>query len=152
MSGSSSKKPSVGSDISYHCPRCDLKLSHTVLAMIGSEPARIRCNTCKSERNYSRSRATGSGGVRRVGRKKVEAVSGAGARALHHSSDLYNEKIQASLMKTPKAFNINESFEEGDVIDHKKFGRGVVLKVIPPDRMEVIFKDETRALACKVAR
>jgi CxxC motif-containing protein len=147
---SSAKKVQVGGDIPYHCPKCDLKLSHTVLAMVGSEPARVKCNTCKSERNYSRARATGSGGVRTQGRKKVEVVSGSGPKPKHHSVDLYNEKLQASVMKTPKAFNINESFEEGDVIEHKKFGKGVVLKVIPPDRMEVIFRDETRALACKI--
>jgi hypothetical protein len=54
-------------------------------------------------------------------------------------------------MRTPKAYRIDVEVEEGDVLDHKIFGRGVVLKTVPPDRMEIIFKEEVKVLACRVA-
>ena len=134
----------VGGDIKYFCSRCNLELGHRILAMVGADPARVRCNTCFSERNY------------RVQKRKAptsaeKARERPSARKLK-DHDFYRQKIQASLMNTPKAYRIDLEIAEGDVIDHKVFGRGVVLKTIPPDRMEIIFQDEVKVLACKVAK
>lgn len=52
-------------------------------------------------------------------------------------------------MKSPKTYRADQPFDESDVIDHVKFGRGVVLKLVHPDRMDVIFQDETRTLIRK---
>lgn len=140
----SSTRLKVGADILYDCPRCGLKLGHRILAMVGSEPARVRCNTCQSERNYRRK----SEGTRRVTESAAER--GKGTRKSHHSQEIYQTKLKESLMRTPYPYTIQISPTAGDVIDHKNFGRGVVLKVIPPDRAEIIFSDSTRVLACKV--
>src|SRR3954462_8059466 len=42
----------VGGDIDSWCTRCKMTLGHTILAMVGSKPARVRCNTCQGEHNY----------------------------------------------------------------------------------------------------
>ncbi len=133
----------VGSDIKYFCSRCNLELGHRILAMVGAEPARVRCNTCMSERNYRVSKRTAPS------RTEKENVRPS-ARKMRDSA-FYQQKLQASLMRSPKNYRIDVEVAEGDVVDHKVFGRGVVLKTIPPDRMEVIFQDEVKVLACKVA-
>jgi hypothetical protein len=46
-----------------------------------------------------------------------------------------------------KAYSVGASFKEGDLIRHKKFGDGVVLRVIDAAKVEVLFRDETRTLA-----
>ncbi len=132
----------VGNDIKYFCTRCNLELGHRILAMVGSEPARLRCNTCQSERNYRASKRQPLSSSQ----KEKERPS---ARKLK-SPDFYEQKLQASLMKTPKTYRIDLEVEEGDVVDHKIFGRGIVIKAIPPDRMEILFKEEVKVLACRV--
>lgn len=134
------KPVQVGSEIKYRCPKCDLDLWHTVLAMMGREPARIRCNTCKSERNYRAPRTM-----------KTASAQANSVRRNVPAPELYQQKLQAALMKTPIAYRMDIKVEVGDVVDHKSFGRGIVLKTIPPDRMEIIFQDETKVLACKLA-
>src|SRR5437588_9021934 len=42
----------VGGDVDAFCTRCKMELGHTILAMVGSRPARVRCNTCQGEHNY----------------------------------------------------------------------------------------------------
>ena len=42
----------VGADIDAWCTRCKMNLGHTILAMVGSKPVRVRCNTCQGEHNY----------------------------------------------------------------------------------------------------
>ena len=45
---------------------------------------------------------------------------------------------------------MNASFAEGDVVDHPKFGLGVVREVLPPDKIQVLFRDGSRLLRCAV--
>src|SRR5262249_12585640 len=42
----------VGGDIDAWCTRCKMNLGHTILAMGGPRPARVRCTTCQGEHNY----------------------------------------------------------------------------------------------------
>src|SRR2546430_15525379 len=42
----------VGGDIDAWCTRCKMNLGHTILAMVGTRPARVRCNTCQGEHNF----------------------------------------------------------------------------------------------------
>ncbi|MDB5036631.1 MAG: hypothetical protein JWQ35_159 [Bacteriovoracaceae bacterium] len=131
-------KLAVGSDIKYLCSKCNLELSHTIIAMIGSEPARIRCNTCRTERNYRRKKVTDL--ILRPGAPRPKIMR----------PDMFQAKLQENLMKTPKTYRIDQSFEVNDVIQHPSFGKGVVIKAMFPDRVEVLFQDQSRVLMCKL--
>lgn len=139
----SQAKLKVGSDIVYYCNRCALDLGHTILAMVGGEPARVRCNTCRSERNYrqkarlSKVLDSSDSPSRGVSRPKVSAP------------EEYRVMLHANADKTPVTYRIDIAFQEKDVLDHPKFGRGVVMKLIHPDRMDVLFQDEARTLMRK---
>ncbi len=131
------QKLQVGSDIVYHCTKCDLDLGHTIVAMVGAEPVRVRCNTCRTERNYR-------------AKKTVEAIlRPSSVRPKIVRPDLYQQKLQDNLMKTPKNYRIDATFEMNDVVIHSKFGKGVVIRLQPPDRVEILFQDESRVLMCK---
>jgi len=133
------KNLKAGSEIVHYCNSCKWDLGHTVIAMIGSTPARVRCNTCKAERNYKSPSQTKT---REILRERPKKVTGS-------HSDFYREKLQSSSGRESKNYRIDIPFEVGDKVNHKKFGLGVVLKVIPPDRVEIIFQDELKVLACK---
>src|SRR5690606_5321626 len=107
---------------------------------MGNAPARVRCNTCNSERNYR---------LKTVLVKDKETRPRIRATKVS-SPDVYEKKLRDSNMKTPRPYRATEAFEEGDVIDHTKFGRGVVMKVVPPDRIDVLFRDESKTLLCKL--
>jgi len=46
-----------------------------------------------------------------------------------------------------KPYSFNATFKDGELVRHKKFGDGVVLRVIDSGKVEVLFRDETRTLA-----
>jgi transcription elongation factor GreA-like protein len=50
-----------------------------------------------------------------------------------------------------KSYSVGETFEEGDFVRHKKFGDGVVARVIDAHKVEVLFRDEARTLAQAMA-
>jgi hypothetical protein len=46
-----------------------------------------------------------------------------------------------------KNYRVDQVFAEGDLIRHKKFGDGVVTRILDAKKVEILFKDEPRTLA-----
>ena len=132
-------KASAGKEIKHYCNRCGLDLWHTVIAVVNGMPARVKCNTCKGERNYKN--------PAQASKPRSEPVSRPRVSGSH--PDLYQQKLKENLMKNVLPYRADQSFSESDVIDHPTFGRGIVLKLIFPDRMDVLFQDETKTLVRK---
>ncbi len=55
------------------------------------------------------------------------------------------EAVNSSSVKS-KAYSIKAKFDQGDIIDHPKFGPGVVDKLIDADKIEVIFRHDIKTL------
>ncbi len=51
-----SAQPAVGRDVEAWCQPCGLALTHTILAMVGLEIAKVKCNTCAAEHKYKSAR------------------------------------------------------------------------------------------------
>lgn len=49
------------------------------------------------------------------------------------------------------AYQISDSYREGDLVAHSQFGFGVVSKVISPRKMEVVFESSRKLMAMNVA-
>ena len=57
---------------------------------------------------------------------------------------------KATLGKTASEFNsyrVDQTFAEGDLVRHKKFGDGVVTRILDAKKVEILFRDEPRTLA-----
>lgn len=138
--------PAVGRDIDTRCTKCKAVLAHTIIAMVDDQPARVRCNTCGSEHKYRltkaaatkaapKARKTGVGSRRALPRKdeetlareKFERLAGDRDRA---TATPYSPKILA---------------EKDMLIDHKKFGYGVITTVLGT-KATVVFEDASRTL------
>jgi len=152
----------AGGEIDSWCTKCKLVLNHRIIAMVGSVPARVECSTCSSHHNY-RARAPG---------EKAPAASARGSRASASTSALSSSgprssrspaaKVQQAALDREKAwekaiagkavrdfrpYRVSERFSEGELIQHSKFGEGVVTRLIEGNKLEILFKDDTRVLA-----
>ena len=45
-----------------------------------------------------------------------------------------------------------EPFKKDDKVKHVQFGEGIVQKIVPPNKMEVLFKYDIKLLICKGER
>ncbi len=107
----------VGGDIDSFCTRCKMVLGHTILAMVGKRPVRVRCNTCGGEHNYR-----GSSAPARKG-----------------------SWVPASERASRPAVTSWERFEAEDVLEHPVFGIGLVQEV-RGDKISVAFKADVKTL------
>ena len=132
-------KIAVGSDIEAYCTKCKMVLGHTVAAMDGAKPRRVKCNTCGGDHNY---RATKP--VARTAAKKAPKAKSTTRR----TRQSWEEVMQEASAKPHKTYSMSGSFGEGDWIEHTTFGLGCVQSFTPPNKITVRFADSTRMLIC----
>lgn len=153
--------PGPGDRIEARCTRCNDITGHVIVALVGGEIVKVECRACGSVHKYyppaTPKEAKGKTAVCRVkaGETRKEAVnsfkptstpSTAAAspaavsrpppkrkRPLRTWSQNWQRTMNMTAASAPP-YAMNESFAVGDVIDHPKFGSGVVRKSFLPIR------------------
>lgn len=128
---------SAGKEVLSYCGKCKLPLGHTIVSMKdASTLGKVQCNTCQAIHMY-KDPATKAKKVKTTGtkRKTKKSVS---------VGELWMEMMGKASGKA-KAYTIREIFAIGDIIDHKKFGPGIV-QTSANEKIEVLFQHEIKLL------
>jgi hypothetical protein len=137
--------PGVGQDIEDICTRCG-DTWHVVMAKVGERVVKVVCKLCGSQHNY-RGENTGAaststsgswGGARR--RKTVKRATPVAPAAPDFDP-----------AKPPRAYSAQGNYAPGERIIHPSFGTGVVAASPGPGKMDVVFPNGARTLACAKA-
>ena len=135
----------AGDEVDSSCTKCKMVLAHTIVAMVGDQIARVKCNTCGGEHAYrpppSASEATAK--RRRAERKAAMADA---TTAIATAEDYENAIKGHDLAKAAK-YSIKSPLALNDVVDHSKFGIGVVIELREGRKAQVAFPDGGRVLA-----
>ncbi|UCD34167.1 MAG: hypothetical protein JSU90_07640 [Nitrospiraceae bacterium] len=128
----------TGGELDAWCTKCKMHLTHTIIAMVDSVPKRVKCNTCGGQHNYrpdpsERSRIKPKGPSRKRGARE----------ALHEE---YVSRLAASDPSLAKKYSLRGVFSKDEIVDHPRFGMGIVVSVPSTFRVEVLFKDGVRLL------
>jgi nitrogen fixation/metabolism regulation signal transduction histidine kinase len=109
--------------------------------MVGSAPKRVMCMTCDSEHNYRapKSNAPAKKTTRTVAQKKTGAK-----KAATSSQAEWRTKVESGAPFTN--YTISETFREGQLVRHKKFGDGYVVGAAIPGKITVAFIDGEKTL------
>ncbi len=131
-------KPAAGRDIDAWCSRCKTDLGHTIVAMIDTTVAQVRCNTCGGTHRYRSGEPT----VKKAAtgkRKPTKASIKAAAMAVERAKERFLKRLVT--MDTSEAINYSPRLnpERGDLIRHVKFGLGIVERVAN-DKANVSFE------------
>ena len=143
----------VGGEIDAVCTRCRIVTNHRIVAMVDGLVKRVICLTCDSQHNYRQppgEKRPIAAKVMRVAKemKKTSAPTG-GARVFAQWTQ--NREALNSSEIQPRPYSFKEIYKDGEAIEHSKFGLGFVQKIIPPNKMEVMFETEIKTLAMNSA-
>jgi hypothetical protein len=132
----------VGSDVEAYCTKCKMVLAHTVVALQGTKPRRVKCNTCGGDHNYRPTKPVAKTAAAKKAPAKGKSTT---PRKVRQSWD---EIMQDASGKPHKTYSMSGSFGEGDWIEHNTFGLGCVQTFTAPNKITVRFADSTRTLVC----
>ena len=130
----------IGTDVEAYCTKCKLVLAHVVMAMVGAKPRRVKCNTCGGEHNYRAEKPQG-----KTAAKTEKTAKKPSTRKTRQS---WEDTMNEAASKPHKKYAMSGSFNEGDWIEHAKFGLGCVQVFVPPNKITVRFSDSTKLLVC----
>lgn len=129
----------TGGEVDAVCTKCKMVLAHTVIAMVGSKPVRVQCNTCNGQHNYR-----GGGADAKVSTTSPAARATRAPRAvatrLSFDDLLAERKTGLARPYSPKV-----SFLLDEVVQHPTFGLGYV-SAVRPDKVEVTFRSGSKTL------
>jgi hypothetical protein len=143
----------VAGEVDSWCTRCRLILNHRIVSMKSGKAHQVECLTCRAQHLW-RPNAPGERPTAPAGGERARASSSGGAAARSprvsaatRHAQAWEHALNGRGVHEFKAYSVAGSFREGDLVRHKKFGDGVVTKVIDGHKVEVLFRDEARTLA-----
>ncbi len=131
----------VGSDIDAWCGKCKRILAHTVEVMVGDKPARVNCNTCKSQHTYKALPPDGSS----QGGRKREGGHEQRSQPAKPPTNRYQSLLKAKSSTVVKTYSLEDKYGQGDVLEHPTFGRGITTAV-KDGKIEVLFESGPKTL------
>jgi hypothetical protein len=113
----------VTGDVEAWCGPCaDLK-THTIIAMVGDEPAQVVCQRCGSRHKFRTAPARGKKDAAAPASKASSAPATPTDRRLAERNALVAELRAA---ETVKPFSPKDRYKVGEIIDHPEHGRGKI--------------------------
>lgn len=120
--------PAAGKETDAYCTKCKLILNHVIIAVNGRRIARVQCLTCDGTHAY---RASIPGSRARGGGRK-----GGSAKSPEQE---YEQLMEGRDFSQARSYKLADKFEEGEVVNHTKFGIGLVTRVLADLKLEVVF-------------
>lgn len=140
----------VGREIETFCPKCKTEMVHRITVVKDDKIRKVMCNACLTEHVYKElyeveDEDDDGKPKKKVGRPRKTAESPKGKRGPRKRdwSTLVAKVEEAQIVD----YDIKKDYSEAPAIRHKKFGIGVVMKVLADNKIEVLFQDETKILA-----
>jgi protein-arginine kinase activator protein McsA len=137
----SDKMYQVGEEIEALCKTCKDATVHVIEIIKGDQVTKVMCKSCLSSHRFRKPEEVL---IAKKQAKKKEAKKPMSPAT--KSQRKWSRLISKSENESPKTYQMNETYAQNDVIEHTKFGTGVVVTVIDPSKISVVFEEGEKTL------
>ncbi len=127
----------VSEDIVAYCTSCKLDLAHVIVALDGKKVKKVLCKTCDKEHVYKAPKKGKAPPKKRKTTAKAKKIT---ISPLEEWETAMEQAKDAPI----RVYAQDGSFKQGEKVDHSSFGKGLITKLIHPNKMEVIFEMGTK--------
>jgi hypothetical protein len=103
---------------------------------------------CSAEGPFQSPRAKTKAGLREVAAKRKRPAPRRTKKKKEDPTEIYRQLLKGRDLDEASPYKIKNPLDEGDLIDHPKFGIGVVVSVIEATKVNVAFEDRPRIMVC----
>lgn len=143
---------SAGDTVESQCTRCKALLNHTIIAMVGGQVVRVKCNTCGSEHNHrpvkeaKEAKPAAAKAARPVKEAKAPRARAPKAPVISDEA-IWEDMISPFDPDLAVPYNMEGKFRANTLMAHPTFGTGVVVSC-QSGKVEVVFKTGRKLLRC----
>jgi hypothetical protein len=122
-------KVDVGEEVEAYCPspRCSADRAHTVISMYEDEIRRVQCTSCGEVHAFRRPHGSPDAPAERT-------------------TPSWEDAMRGKDPTTSRPYSIRTTYAVGDLVHHPVFEIGVVLAVLPDNKIDVMFRDRASIL------
>ncbi|HNS72942.1 MAG TPA: hypothetical protein PKI81_06025 [bacterium] len=131
----SKKKMEIGIEVEALCNKCKAATVHVVVAIKSQDMVRVMCKACSSLHRF---KAPESKGVKKSA--KLQKVQKPKLTPEARESRKWNKLLLAADPEKAVIYSMSSGYAENDIIQHDKFGLGVVVKIIDLSKISVVFE------------
>ncbi len=139
-----SKNNEVCDRIDSYCTKCRLWLEHIIVVKTGAEIKKIKCMTCNGIHKY-RSQIPG---IKEKTLKDRGTSKTSSSRAIRKTDKDWEELMAKVVAENQRPYSMQEFYKTGEIINHKKFGLGMVTAIEGDYKMKVLFEKGHTLLVC----
>jgi len=136
-----SAKIDIGNDIRAFCSKCKAETVHVITKIAGGVVKKVFCKSCASTHIYKDAKAAAKSPAGNRSASGTGARRSFGARWSTLMGDIEDSEVID--------YQIDKDLSGVEAIRHKKFGIGVITKVLDGNKIEVLFRDEKKVLVHK---
>jgi hypothetical protein len=133
------RKPEIGAEVEALCIKCKGATIHVIEVIKTPELMKVMCKACLSSHRYRAANAENT--KKFIKAKKVKKPK---VNPQTREERKWNRMLDQADKEKAVSYSMNSAFTENDVIDHTKFGVGVVVKILDRGKVTVIFQDGLR--------
>jgi uncharacterized Zn finger protein (UPF0148 family) len=142
----------AGDEVDSWCTTCKIVLAHQVVAVVDGKVEKVICKTCGKQHKYRpnppKSRMKKSTTSASKKKTKTTKRKTKRKRKSKDPAERWEEALAEKDVSHAKVYSMGGSFDQDDIINHKKFGYGLVMEIRAEGKMEVLFKAGPKLLVC----
>lgn len=128
----------AGKEVLSYCGKCKLTLAHTIISMLSpTQVGKVVCKTCGGTHKFKNAPTEKKRTLSTKTRKKVDEVP------LNQQWEEFMAKIPSQ--DSIESYSIRKTFKQGQFMNHKQFGVGIVQEVLA-GKIEVLFRYDIKTL------
>jgi len=131
-----------------------MTLAHTIVAMVGAMPAQVKCNTCGGFHKFrpprgpdgkpTGKRAATSSRRSPASTKNVSPIASPEEAAVRWRALV--SPLVPSNAEEVDTYDVRATYTQGDLLNHKRYGIGMVTTRVDTGRIRVLFAASERPL------
>jgi hypothetical protein len=137
----------AGQEIDSQCLKCKGVTNHVIIAMADDQIAKVECKVCGAKHKYRPPKTEKS----KPPKKKTSPKKTPRKTKNQLKAEAFYEEIMARVdPSTAVPYSMDDKFHKSQLIDHPKFGLGLVTSIVLPNKIKVAFKEGNKLLVCKL--
>ena len=140
-----------GSPIDAYCVNCKSDTNHVVLEVDGVQIREVRCEACGAKGEFRATRAKTKAGLQEAIKRKTlppPPRKRAPRKKAETPEEIFSKLVSGRDLSAAEPYSIKSPLKVSDLVEHPKFGVGIVTAIADVQKARIVFEDGERVMVC----
>jgi len=143
------KTLTAGDEVESQCLKCKAVTNHTIMAVVEGKVAKVLCKLCGSRHNFRPAGKEQAAATRTPGARSRSGPATPSAPKKSRTEARFDDLLGRRDIAAARDYDAGGTFKKDEIINHSRFGLGLITEVIKPNKIAVLFREGAKILICR---